>query len=68
MRGLKFNTPFGPAEFRAVDHQSTMGAFVGKLDVRGGKGTMTQWRYADGKAYLPSDIYVKARRPQETLK
>ncbi len=68
MRGLKFNTPFGSAEFRAVDHQSTMGAFVGKLDVRGGKGTMTQWRYADGKAYLPSDMYVKARRPQEALK
>jgi branched-chain amino acid transport system substrate-binding protein len=68
MRGLKFSTPFGPAEFRAVDHQSTMGAFVGKLDVRGGKGTMTQWRYADGKAYLPSDVYVKARRPQEALK
>ena len=68
MRGLKFNTPFGPAEFRAVDHQSTMGAFVGKLDVRGAKGTMVQWRYADGKAYLPTDAYVLARRPAEALK
>ncbi|MBX9612379.1 MAG: ABC transporter substrate-binding protein [Burkholderiales bacterium] len=68
MRGLKFNTPFGPAEFRAIDQQSTMGAFVGKLDVRGGKGTMVQWRYADGKAYLPSDAYVKARRPAEAMK
>lgn len=68
MRGLKFNTPFGPAEFRAIDQQSTMGAFVGKLDVRGGKGTMAQWRYADGKAYLPSDAYVKARRPAEAMK
>ena len=63
MRGLKFSTPFGPAEFRAIDHQSTMGAFVGKLDQRGGKGTMVQWRYADGKSYLPSDDYVRARRP-----
>ena len=35
MRGLKFSTPFGPAEFRAIDQQSTMGAFVGKLDLRG---------------------------------
>ncbi|PKO43411.1 MAG: ABC transporter substrate-binding protein [Betaproteobacteria bacterium HGW-Betaproteobacteria-3] len=68
MRGLKFNTPFGPAEFRAIDQQSTMGAFVGKLDVRGGKGTMVQWRYADGKAYLPSDAYVKARRPAEAMR
>ena len=68
MRGLKFSTPFGPAEFRAIDHQSTMGAFVGKLELRGNRGTMVQWRYADGKAYLPSDSYVKARRPPEAIK
>ena len=63
MRGLKFVTPFGPAEFRAIDHQSTMGAFVGKLDLRGQKGTMVQWRYADGKNYQPTDAYVRSRRP-----
>ena len=63
LRGLKFSTPFGPAEFRAIDHQSTMGAYVGKLDLRGGKGTMVDWRYADGKNFLPKDDYVKARRP-----
>ena len=63
MRGLKFSTPFGPAEFRAIDQQSTMGAYLGKLDVRGNQGTMTQWRYADGKNYQPTDAYVKARRP-----
>ena len=68
LRGLKFSTPFGPAEFRAIDHQSTMGAYVGKLDLRGNKGTMVQWRYADGKAYLPSDSYVKARRPADAMK
>jgi branched-chain amino acid transport system substrate-binding protein len=68
LRGLKFSTPFGPAEFRAIDHQSTMGAYVGKLDVRGSKGTMVHWRYADGKAYLPADAYVKARRPAEAMK
>lgn len=63
MRGLKFMTPFGPAEFRAIDQQSTMGAFVGKLDLRGQKGTMVQWRYADGKNYQPQDSYVRNRRP-----
>lgn len=68
LRGLKFSTPFGPAEFRALDHQSTMGAYVGKLAVRGGKGTMTQWRYADGKAYMPTDAYVRERRPAEAMK
>jgi branched-chain amino acid transport system substrate-binding protein len=40
-----------------------MGAYVGKLDLRGNQGTMTQWRYADGKNYQPTDAYVKARRP-----
>jgi len=68
LRGLQFSTPFGPAEFRAIDHQSTMGAYVGKLDMVGHKGTMVQWRYADGKAYLPSDDYVKARRPAAAMK
>jgi branched-chain amino acid transport system substrate-binding protein len=41
---------------------------VGKLDLRGGKGTMVQWRYADGKNHLPSDAYVKARRPADAMK
>jgi branched-chain amino acid transport system substrate-binding protein len=68
MRGLKFSTPFGPAEYRAIDQQSTMGAYVGLLDLRGGKGTMVQWRYADGKNHLPSDAYVKARRPAAAMK
>ncbi len=68
MRGLKFSTPFGSAEFRAIDQQSTMGAFVGKLDQRGGKGTMVQWRYADGKSYQPSDAYVRSRRPAEAMR
>jgi branched-chain amino acid transport system substrate-binding protein len=65
LRGLKFSTPFGPAEFRALDQQSTMGAYVGRLDQRGGKGTMVQWRYADGKNYQPADDYVRSRRPAE---
>lgn len=68
LRGLAFVTPFGPATFRAIDHQSTMGAYVGKLDVRGGKGTMVDWRYADGAKYLPSDDEVRKRRPAEATK
>ena len=68
MRGLKFSTPFGPAEYRAIDQQSTMGAYVGKLDQRGGKGTMVQWRYADGKNFQPTDAYVKSRRPAAAMK
>jgi branched-chain amino acid transport system substrate-binding protein len=67
LRGLQFSTPFGPAAFRALDQQSTMGAFVGKLDVRDGKGTMVDWRYADGANYLPSDAEVRKRRPAPAM-
>ncbi len=65
MEGLKFEGPFGPIEFRAIDHQSTMGAFVGKTTVRNGKGAMTDWRYADGRNYLPTDAEVAALRPKD---
>jgi branched-chain amino acid transport system substrate-binding protein len=68
LRGLQWMTPFGPASFRALDHQSTMGAYVGKLDVRGGKGTMVDWRYADGADFLPTDAEIEQRRPAEARK
>jgi branched-chain amino acid transport system substrate-binding protein len=62
-KGLKFTSPFGPVEFRAIDHQSTLGAFVGKTALKDGKGTMVDWRYADGAKYLPSDDEVRKLRP-----
>jgi len=68
LRGLQFSTPFGPTVMRALDHQSTMGAYVGKLDVRAGKGTMIDWRYADGAKFLPTDDEVRRRRPAEAMK
>ena len=33
--GLKVDGPFGPFVFRASDHQSTLGAFVGKIALEG---------------------------------
>ncbi len=67
-RGLTWMTPFGPATFRALDQQSTMGAYVGKLDQRAGRGTMVDWRYADGRNFLPTDAEVRSRRPAEAMK
>ncbi|MFC7474864.1 ABC transporter substrate-binding protein [Dankookia sp. GCM10030260] len=64
MAGLKFGSVFGPVEFRALDHQSTMGAFVGRTVLKNGRGGMADWRYADGKDYLPPDDVVRALRPQ----
>ncbi|MCX7932009.1 MAG: ABC transporter substrate-binding protein [Rhodovarius sp.] len=65
MRGLTFPTAFGEGmvEFRAIDHQSTLGAYVGLTALRGGRGTMVNWRYADGRHYLPPDEVVRQMRP-----
>jgi len=63
MANLAVATPFGPVTFRAIDHQSTMGAFVGRIGVQDGKGVMTDWRFVDGKDALPSDADVKKMRP-----
>jgi branched-chain amino acid transport system substrate-binding protein len=63
MAGLTVDSPFGKVTFRALDHQSTMGAYVGRTAVRDGKGVMVDWQYADGKDYLPSDDTVKRLRP-----
>jgi branched-chain amino acid transport system substrate-binding protein len=62
-KGLKIDGPFGPFEYRAVDHQATMGCFVGKIALENGKGTMTDFKYVDGAAVLPSDAEVKKLRP-----
>ena len=64
MRNLEVETPFGKVFYRAIDHQSTMGAYVGRTDVRDGKGVMVDWRYADGKDYLPPDDEVRRMRPR----
>ncbi|MDH4180611.1 MAG: ABC transporter substrate-binding protein [Betaproteobacteria bacterium] len=63
MKGLEVDTPFGRIAYRALDHQSTMGAYVGRTAVKDGKGVMVDWRYADGKDFLPGDDEVKRLRP-----
>ena len=62
-RGLKVDTPFGPIVYRSSDHQATMGAFVGKLALKNGHGTMTDFKYVDGASVLPDDEAVKKLRP-----
>jgi branched-chain amino acid transport system substrate-binding protein len=61
-RGLELMTPFGKTVFRPQDHQSTMGAYVGKTKNEGGKGTMVDYVYLDGAKFQPSDAEVKKLR------
>jgi len=62
-RGLNVMTPFGPVVYRPEDHQSTMGAFVGRTKNEGGKGVMVNARYMDGAKFLPSAQEVRKMRP-----
>lgn len=61
--GLEVNSPTGTFVYRALDHQSTMGAYVGKTALKDGKGIMVDWSYQDGAKYLPSDDEVRKMRP-----
>jgi branched-chain amino acid transport system substrate-binding protein len=63
--GLAVITPFGPISYRAEDHQSTMGAFLGRTKNDNGKGVMVDYRYLDGAKYQPSAAEVKKLRPAE---
>src|SRR4249919_2207862 len=65
-KDLKVDSPFGPFRYRASDHQATMGAYVGKIALEGGKGTMADFKYVDGATVLPSDAEVIKLRPTES--
>ena len=62
-KGLEVDTPFGRIQYRAIDHQSTMGAYVGKLAVKDGKGIMTDFKYVDGASVQPTDAQARQWRP-----
>ncbi|MBS0454677.1 MAG: ABC transporter substrate-binding protein [Proteobacteria bacterium] len=60
--GLELMSPFGKIQYRAQDHQSTMGAYVGLTKNEGGKGVMVDYSYKDGAKFQPSDDEVKKLR------
>ncbi|HEX6267339.1 MAG TPA: ABC transporter substrate-binding protein [Burkholderiales bacterium] len=62
LKGLEMQTPFGPIVWRPIDHQSTMGAYVGQLSKRDGRGVMVNWRYADGAKFQPPDEEIRKLR------
>jgi branched-chain amino acid transport system substrate-binding protein len=60
--GITVDSRTGPFTFRAIDHQATMGAYVGRTALKDGQGIMVNWRYADGADYMPTDAEVKKMR------
>jgi branched-chain amino acid transport system substrate-binding protein len=61
MEHLQVDTPAGKVAFRAIDHQSTLGVYIGRLAVKDGQGVMADWRYVDGADFQPSDTEVAAK-------
>ncbi|MEJ8475674.1 ABC transporter substrate-binding protein [Roseibium algae] len=64
-KDLKVETPMGEITYRSLDHQSTMGAYVGTTTLKDGKGVMVDWSYKDPAPYMPSDDEIKAMRPAD---
>ncbi len=62
LKDAKYDTVVGPVTMRALDHQSTLGAWVGETTLKGKTGTMKNWKYEDGAKYLFPEAEVKAAR------
>jgi len=62
LQDFKFMSVAGPVVVRALDHQSTMGAWVGETAKVGKAGSMRHWQYEDGANYLFPEAEVKAAR------
>lgn len=65
MEELHVKAPSGEFYYRAADHQSTMGAWVGKTALVDGKPAMVDWTYKDGANYLPSEEEAARMRPAD---
>ena len=44
-----------------------MGAYVGKIALKDGKGTMSDFKYVDGASVMPPDEEVKKLRPAAAM-
>ena len=62
--GLSVPSPFGEITLRRIDHQSTLGTYLGTTALKNGGGVMVDFRYEPGQDFLPSDAEVRAMRPQ----
>lgn len=59
---MKFDSIVGPLTMRGLDHQMTLGAWVGETTVKSGMPTMKNWTYQDGAKFMFPEAEVKAGR------
>ncbi|WP_135076586.1 ABC transporter substrate-binding protein [Terasakiella sp. SH-1] len=62
---LFFDSPLGTIHYRASDHQSSMGTFIGRLHHQNGINRLSDWYYADGADFWPSAEVIAQRRNSE---
>ncbi|SAI58227.1 branched-chain amino acid-binding protein [Bordetella ansorpii] len=63
--GLEVDTPLGRIRFRPLDHQSTLGTYIGTLAVENGVPTMQATGYQDGARLQLPDVAVRRLRQAE---
>ena len=63
---LTFMSPSGKVTFRAIDHQATLGLYVGRTALQDGKGVMASYEFLDGATLQPTDEEVRKMRPANT--
>ncbi len=61
LQGLQLDTPLGPIQYRKIDHQSTMGLFVGARDDALHYIDGSRLQLPDGAAYHMRDLSKPAR-------
>lgn len=64
LRGLDYDSPIGPIRVRAGDHQATVGNWIGRTAVRGGRPVVEDFRFLDGADYLPPEDEGARARPE----
>jgi branched-chain amino acid transport system substrate-binding protein len=63
--GLELATPLGPIAYRGIDHQATLGTYIGLTSLREERGIVKDFAYVDGRFVMPSDAEVTRLRPRE---
>ena len=62
MKGMKFDSIYGPLTMRAIDNVPDNGIWVGETAIKDGKPILVNVEYKDGKDYFPSDAYIQNLR------
>jgi branched-chain amino acid transport system substrate-binding protein len=64
LKGLHFDSIFGPLTMRSIDNVPDNGIWIGESAIKDGKEVFVDVEYKDGKNYYPSDSYIQNLRKQ----